>query len=116
MREFEAVLRTQELGPGEVREVRAHGKTLALINIGQTYHALDAHCPEDGTNLAADGRLMGDLLICPVDHAAFDARTGRRVRPAPGPGLERYAIRVVENAILIGPPITDSRASGDVAA
>jgi hypothetical protein len=47
--------------------------------VGQTYYAVDAVCPVDGTNLAREGRLVGDLLICPHDDARFDIRTGRRV-------------------------------------
>ncbi len=105
MAEYVPVFRTPELGPGDMREVQAHGETLVLVNVGQTYYALSAHCPNDGLNLAREGRLQGDLLICPNDGWAYDVRTGQRVRPSSGPSLQRYAIRVAENEILIGPPL-----------
>ncbi len=105
MADFEAVLRTPELGPGEIREVEAHGETLALLNVGQTYYALDAHCPSDDTNLARDGRLRGDHLECPVDHATYDVRTGERVDDENGPGLRMYAIEVAGNEIRVGPAV-----------
>ena len=109
MAEYEPALRTPELGPGEVREVQVHGRALAVINIGQTYYALDAICPDDGTNLARDARLEEDAFICPVDAARFDARSGRRLSPGAGDDLARYAIRVVENTVLVGPRLTGRR-------
>jgi 3-phenylpropionate/trans-cinnamate dioxygenase ferredoxin subunit len=109
MDEVEPVLQTPELGPGEIREVHVHGRTLVLLNVGQTYYALDAYCPDEGTNLARDGVLRGELLVCPKDGAAYEIRTGRRAAPGAGPGLRRYAIRVAENAILVGPRLTDAR-------
>ncbi|HEX7117556.1 MAG TPA: Rieske 2Fe-2S domain-containing protein [Longimicrobiales bacterium] len=105
MAEYVAVLRTPELGPGEMREVEAHGETLVVLNVGQTYYALSAHCPTDGLNLAREGRLKGELLICPGDDRAYDVRTGAPVRPAEGRGLRRYAIRVEENEVRVGPAI-----------
>jgi len=105
MADFLPVLTTPELGPGEMREVRAHGRTLLLVNVGQTYYAFDAHCPDDGTNLARDGRLKGTVLVCPRDDSAFDVRTGERLEPPGRPPLERYAIRVEENMIMGGPRI-----------
>lgn len=107
MEGFERVLSTPELGPGNIVEVEVRGRTLALANIGQQYFAVDARCPADGTNLARDGRVEGDYLVCPADDAAYDVRTGNRINGKPKPALQRYAIRVEENSILVGPPLTD---------
>lgn len=111
MAEYEPVIRTPELGPGEIREVHVHDRTLAVVNIGQTYYALSASCPDDGTNLAREGQLDGDALVCPADGARFDARTGERLAPARGAGLDRYAIRVVENEVLVGPRVPGRHAA-----
>src|SRR5690554_2603041 len=80
----------------------ASGRTLALANVGQTYYAVDAHCPNDGTNLARDGRLAGYTLECPADGSAYDIRTGARTGPDSGPALARYPIRVEGNLIYVG--------------
>jgi nitrite reductase/ring-hydroxylating ferredoxin subunit len=102
MAPFETVLLTPELGPGTLTEVQAHGSDIVLANVGQTYYALDACCPVDGTNLAREGRLDGDILTCPYDDAAFDIRTGRRVD---GDGaLRTHSIRVEGNEVRVGPP------------
>jgi 3-phenylpropionate/trans-cinnamate dioxygenase ferredoxin component len=105
MTDYQTVLRTPELGPGSLVEVEAHGHAVALANVGQTYYALDARCPNDGTNLAREGRLEGDLLICPRDAAAFDVRSGDRVNGGNGQTLQSYAIQVAGNEIKVGPPL-----------
>jgi nitrite reductase/ring-hydroxylating ferredoxin subunit len=102
MATYETVIRTAELGPGSLAEVQAHGQHIALANVGQTYYAVAARCPVDGTNLAREGRLVGDLLICPHDDARFDIRTGLRVD---GTGsLSARPIRVEGNEVSVGPP------------
>jgi 3-phenylpropionate/trans-cinnamate dioxygenase ferredoxin component len=102
MAEFETVLRTPELGPGAIAEVQVHGRDIAIANVGQTYYALDATCPIDGTNLARAGRLVGDLLICPNDGARFSVRTGERV--AGSGALRTHIVRIEGNEIRVGPP------------
>ncbi|MGH7448880.1 MAG: Rieske (2Fe-2S) protein [Longimicrobiales bacterium] len=102
MADFETVLRTPELGPGHVAGVLAHGREIAVANVGQTYYALDAICPIDGTNLARAGRIDGDVLICPNDDARFDIRTGERVDG--GGALRAHSVRIEGNEIRVGPP------------
>jgi nitrite reductase/ring-hydroxylating ferredoxin subunit len=100
METFETVLRTADLGPGSMAEVHAHGRDIALANVAQTYYAVDAHCPVDGTNLAREGTLDGAILRCPHDQARFDIRTGQRID---GEGeLGAHNIRVEANEIMIG--------------
>lgn len=101
--EFVPVVRTPDLGPGDVREVSAHGRAVGVTNVGQTYYAFDAACPVDGTNLARSGVLRGDVIKCPADEARFDVRTGERLEAHGEPGLQRYAIKVEENQVKVGP-------------
>lgn len=104
MSEFEPVLQTRDLGPGDLTEVHAHGRPLGIMNVGQTYYAFDAICPVDGTNLARAGKLDGDFLRCPEDETTYDVRTGESVDSAQ-PGLQRYAIKVEGNEVKVGPPL-----------
>jgi nitrite reductase/ring-hydroxylating ferredoxin subunit len=102
MSEFETVLRTPELGPGAMAETHAHGRDIAVANVGQTYFALDATCPVDGTNLARDGHLEHDVIVCPNDHARFSVRTGER--EGGGDALTAHTVRIEGNEIRVGPP------------
>ena len=104
--EYRPVLSTPELGPGAIAEVERAGSLLALINVGQTYFALDALCTGDGVNLAREGSLSGDTLVCPHDGASFDVYSGTRT-DAPGDPLRRYASQVEGNEIRVGPPLGD---------
>lgn len=105
--EFVPVARTPELGPGDLREVEAHGRAMGVTNVGQTYYAFDARCPVDGTNLARDGVLEGEVIRCPKDEAEFDIRTGECLEPEAGPELRRYAIKVEANEVKVGPRLSD---------
>jgi 3-phenylpropionate/trans-cinnamate dioxygenase ferredoxin component len=102
MAEYEKVARTADLGPGSVAEVRAHGRDLMLANVGQTYYAVEARCPLDGTNLARDGRLSGTVITCPNDDASFDVRTGQQLDG--DAALSPHPIQVEANEIRVGPP------------
>jgi nitrite reductase/ring-hydroxylating ferredoxin subunit len=103
MTEFEPVLNTPDLGPGAVAAVHAHGRDIALVNVGQTYYAVDARCPVDGTHLGRHGRLDGDTLACPNDAARFNVRTGLRLDAAGE--LNAHGIRVEGNRVLVGPQL-----------
>lgn len=106
MSEFETVLRTPDLGPGAVAPVIVNGHDIAVANVGQTYYAVEAICPVDGTNLARDGRLVGDQLICPNDNARFDVRTGHRIDETGrtiDSALQPHSVRVEGNEIRVGP-------------
>lgn len=102
--EFVSVVRTPDLGPGDIKEVEAHGHMMGVTNVGQTYYAFDAQCPVDGTNLAREGVIRGDALVCPQDNTRFNIRTGSSDG---GPPLQRYSIKVEENQVKIGPPIDE---------
>jgi nitrite reductase/ring-hydroxylating ferredoxin subunit len=92
------------LGPGDVAEVHVNGRSLALANVGQTYYAVDAECPVDGTNLAREGKLDGEVLICPHDDARFDVRTGDRIDALGSSSLRPHRIKVEGNEVRVGPP------------
>ncbi|HSJ15333.1 MAG TPA: Rieske 2Fe-2S domain-containing protein [Longimicrobiales bacterium] len=100
MTAYRTVLRTAELGPGEVREVKGAEDSVVLTNVGQTYYALAARCPVDGTNLAREGRLAGDHLVCPRDGTRFDVATGAAIGESHR--LRSYEIRVRGNEVQLG--------------
>ncbi len=103
---YATVLTTPELGPGAMAEVEAAGRRLVVLNIAQTYYALDGTCTGCGQRLAETGTIRGDVLVCTSDNAGFDVHSGTRL-DAPGDPLLRYAIRISGNEISIGPPLGD---------
>lgn len=106
MSEYETVLQTRELGPGQSREVEVHGSRVLLLNLGQIYHAVEARCPESGSALELRARREADRLVCPVDEAEYDLASGERL-DGTGRPLHRYAVRVEGNVIKVGPLLED---------
>lgn len=106
MSEFEAVLQTPELGPGQSREVQAHGDHILVINVAQMYYAVEARCPDSGTALEVQAGAL-DRLVCPDDAAEYDLRSGTRLDSGGRP-LRRFAVRVEGNAIKVGPPLGEA--------
>ena len=105
MNDYLTVLETRDLGPGHSREVEVHGDRVLLLNIGQTYFAVEARCPESGSALEIRARRQQDRLICPNDEAEYDLATGERLDGSGRP-LRRYDVRVEGNDIKVGPRLT----------
>ena len=105
MSDYESVLQTPDLGPGQRRVVEAHGDRVIVVNVGQRYFAREAGCPDSGSDLEIQVRRSGDRgvsLVCPDDDAEYDLRSGERLSGAGRP-LRRYPVRVSGNEIQIGP-------------
>src|SRR2546425_11890244 len=61
------------VGTGKV--VQAGGKTLALFNLGGTFHALDNRCTHMGGPLG-EGAVEGDRVTCPWHGRIFNINHG----------------------------------------
>ena len=104
MSEYESVLETPELGPGHSREVEVHGDHVLLLNLGQTYYAVESRCPTSGSPLELQPRRPNDRLICPDADGEYDLETGERL-DGDGRPLRRYGVRIEGNVIQVGPPL-----------
>jgi nitrite reductase (NADH) small subunit len=62
-------------GPGELRELSVHGKSLCVANEDGRYAAIDNICPHRGGPLA-EGMLEAGKVMCPWHAWAFDLTTG----------------------------------------
>lgn len=72
---YQAVLRAEELAPGQLVEVLVAGRTVALANVEGRFRAVSGVCPHAGGPLA-DGWLEGTTLTCPIHGWTFDVETG----------------------------------------
>jgi nitrite reductase/ring-hydroxylating ferredoxin subunit len=69
-----------EIGPGEVRALRAFDRDLVLFRAADgTAHVMDAHCPHLGAHLAVGGRVEEGCLRCPFHGWKFDGESGKCV-------------------------------------
>lgn len=90
---FVKVATTSELSPGQSRKVEVGGKTIALFNIGGSYHAIDDTCPHRGGPLS-EGQVEGDAVTCPWHGAKFKVPSGEVLGGPARTGVFSYHVRV----------------------
>jgi nitrite reductase/ring-hydroxylating ferredoxin subunit len=90
---FVKVATTSELSPGQTKKVELGGKTIALFNIGGSYHAIDDTCPHRGGPLS-EGEVEGNTVTCPWHGAKLDVTTGGVLGGPARVGVSSYHVRV----------------------
>ena len=90
---FVKVATTGDLAPGQTKKVEVAGKTIALFNIGGSYHAIDDTCTHKGGPLS-EGEVQGDVVTCPWHGAKFRTTTGEVLGPPARTGVSSYKVRV----------------------
>jgi nitrite reductase/ring-hydroxylating ferredoxin subunit len=96
---FHAVLRTDQLKPGEVTEVIAAGTPIAVANVAGTYYALSNVCAHAGGPIG-DGALAGTTVTCPYHGWSYDVRDGKCHVNA-DVHLPTYPVQVVGDAVCV---------------
>lgn len=75
-------------------------KNILLVRLGPEVNAFDATCPVCGRGLEA-AKLSANVLVCPWQNCAYDARSGRRVDGQAGPHLRVYPVSVQGECVLL---------------
>lgn len=100
MSDFQTVARADEIGPGEMRQVRVGRKRICVLNVEGEFFAIDDTCTHEEASLC-EGELFGDIVECPLHGAAFNVRTGEvEAFPAVVP-VETYQVRIVDGEIQV---------------
>ena len=55
----------KDLQPGQCRAFSVEGRSIALFNVGGTFHAIENECTHEGGPLG-EGLLRGDRVLCPT--------------------------------------------------
>lgn len=67
------ICETDELNPGEVKEIRRFGEDLMLWrDESGEYHLQETFCPHLGANIGADGKVVGNSIECPFHDWQFN--------------------------------------------
>jgi nitrite reductase/ring-hydroxylating ferredoxin subunit len=93
------VLELAGLPKGEAALAVVNGQDVALFRRGEEIFAIGNTCPHQGGNLC-DGRIEGDIVICPLHGWEFDLRSGVCMT-VPGESVPRYDVTVEDGAILL---------------
>lgn len=106
MNEFVKATSVNEVPEGGMKLVEAHGSKVVLANIAGDIVAFGNDCPHAGCPLADEGELDGEELECHCHGSRFNVRSGEVLEgPAEEP-LTRFAVRLQERDILVGPEVT----------
>jgi nitrite reductase/ring-hydroxylating ferredoxin subunit len=97
-----SVGRIGDIPVGEGRVVDARGKTLALFNVGGTYHAIDNTCSHRGGPLG-EGDLDGTIVACPWHGWRWDVTTGANANN-PAVSVACFPVTVEQDEIFVELP------------
>jgi 3-phenylpropionate/trans-cinnamate dioxygenase ferredoxin subunit len=88
--------KVDELSPGQARRFDVAGKRVALVRIGDEFHAVDDECSHEDFSLSEGEVMVADCQIeCPKHGSTFDLLTGE---PCSLPATQPVAVYVVEVA------------------
>jgi nitrite reductase (NADH) small subunit len=99
---FVRVASVKDVPVAEIRQVSAAGKTIALANVGGSFHAMDGTCVHRGGPLG-EGTLEGTLVTCPWHGWQFDAVTGKSTLD-PSKCVACFAVEVRGDEVFIDVP------------
>ena len=85
---------------GDIRQVRAADRTLALFGVAGAVYAIDDTCPHRGCPLS-DGDLDGTTLTCRCHGSQFDVRTGALVRGPATTGVRSYPVAIEDGEVRV---------------
>jgi nitrite reductase/ring-hydroxylating ferredoxin subunit len=103
MAEFESVLKTSDLGPGEMQAVTVDGTEIVVANVDGRFCAFGGICPHEEAPLA-EGELDGDVLTCPWHFTEFNVLTGEALEGLTDEPIPLYEVRVEGDDIKVAVP------------
>ena len=101
------VAQSTELKSGEKKKISLDGREILLVNINNSYYAIDNKCPHMGGSLV-DGKLEGSNIVCPKHGSIFDVKTGKVTMSGKMffinvkvKDLKSYPVKIEDSDILI---------------
>ena len=99
-KKFVPVAKASEIPVGEARTFEVGPLSLAIANVGGTFHAIDNLCTHDDGPLG-DGVLEGTAIECPRHGARFDVRTGAVLSMPAAYPVKSYPTRVEGDQVMV---------------
>jgi 3-phenylpropionate/trans-cinnamate dioxygenase ferredoxin component len=93
MAEFETVLKTSDLAPGQMQGVTVDGMDIVVANVEGRFCAFGGICPHEDAPLA-DGDLYGDVVTCPWHFTEFNVLTGEALEGLTDEPIPVFEVRI----------------------
>lgn len=81
-----------DVPPGQIREIRLNGTSVAIANVDGKFFAINSVCLHHGGPLG-EGDLEGKVVTCPWHGWQYDVTTGKLVQQ-PSDGVQCYAVEM----------------------
>lgn len=94
------VAHTNELQPGEMKQVRVGKQVLALANVDGQFYAFGDTCPHHGFSLS-ESVLEGCEVSCALHAWTFDVRNGNPRPPLIETHIPIYDVKVEGSSIKV---------------
>ena len=101
MADFTVVAKVSDIPSGKMKSVIAHGKQIAIANVGGKYFAIGDLCTHAQCSLGGEGTLSGTMVTCGCHGSKFDVTTGKVKGPPASQDEPSYEIKVEGENILI---------------
>jgi 3-phenylpropionate/trans-cinnamate dioxygenase ferredoxin component len=97
--------RTEELAPGEARRFDVAGRRIALVRIGDEFHAVDDECSHEDYSLS-EGEVWPDEceIECPRHGSTFDLLTGEPCSLPATQSIAVYKVVVEDDSVSVELP------------
>jgi len=89
-----------DLAPGTRHVVDVDGTNVAVFNMGGEYYAVKDECPHDG-GVLSNGKLDGEVIICPRHGARFSIKTGTVLGPPAYEDLVTFPVRIEQGMVQV---------------
>ena len=103
MPEWTSVASTGDIAEGEKVGGTVDGEDVLVANLAGEYRAIGAICTHAGCNLADDGVLEGDTVMCGCHGSMFDLASGEAVGPPAEEPEPVYQVRVEGDEVQLAP-------------
>jgi 3-phenylpropionate/trans-cinnamate dioxygenase ferredoxin component len=103
MADFESVLKTSDLEPGEMRAVTVGGIGMVVANVDGRFCAFGAVCPHEEGPLV-EGELDGDVVTCPWHFTEFNVFTGAALEGVTDESIPVYDLRIEGDDVQVARP------------
>lgn len=101
---FTGVANTNNIAPGEMLRVNAHGAWIVIANLDNEYFAISDTCSHEDASLYK-GVLKDGYIRCPLHGSRFDIKTGRPLEEPAEEAVDVYPVQVWNNVIYVGPSL-----------
>ena len=102
MDDFVRVAKTSDVAAGDAILVEVGDERILLSNLDGNFYAISEICTHAEAYLS-DGDIEGAEVECYLHGSRFNLKTGEVLGPPADESLPRYAVRVEDDDILVGP-------------